>query len=93
MDLAELERVLRDRSVSDRKFIKILFKYLAEWESRDRRSKTDISSTTSVAFKRHSAKMDRLRNRVTKERPRVLEMMRKHVLKLHADCCGPGHKK
>lgn len=92
MTTKSLEKTAANKSISNKKFFKILLKYLHDWETRDQKSKIDISSINSPGFKKHEAEMDHLRKFVEKLRPKVMEMLRQYVLKQHEHCCGPKSK-
>ena len=88
-----LKKAVADTSISDKKFFKMLLKYLSDQEIKDQKSNKDISSINSPEFQKREAKTDRLRKLVEKMRPEIDEMMGQYVLKQHEYCCGPKSKK
>lgn len=93
MTVKSLENAMTDKSISDKKFFKILLKYLSDQERKYRNSREDISSVKSPAYQKIESETNRLRARMEKLRPAVMEMLRQYVLKQHEHCCGPKSKK
>jgi predicted transport protein len=93
MTLSDIEKAMSDKSISDKKFFKILLGYLDDQEAKDRKSKKDISSVGSPGFQKREAETNRLRKKVEKLRPTVMELMRQHVSKQHEHCYWPKNKR
>ena len=93
MTIRTVENAAADKSIPDKKFFKILLKYLNDQETKAQESKKDISSINSPYFKKMESEMNHLSKLVEKLRPAVMKMMQKHVLKQHEHCCGPKSKK
>lgn len=92
MTLRQLERALRDESISDKKFFKTLLRYFKEQDAKRRKSKMDVSSIHFWFFKKRRTASVGLRLLIRIYRPVVSEMVLEHVLGLHERCCGPKRK-
>lgn len=91
MTRRQLERALRDKSISDKEFFKMLLKYFEEQGAKMQESKsTSIHSRDFKKLQKTSADLSSL---IQALRPAVNEMVRKLVLKQHEYCCGPKSKK
>ena len=93
MTLQGLKKAATNKSISDKKFFKILLGYLNDQETRDRKSKKNLTSINSPDFIKWEAEMSTLRELLFKLRPAVMEMLRRDLIKEHKHCCGPKGKK
>lgn len=86
MTRRQLEKVLRDESISDQKFFKMLLAAFKEQDAKMRKSKKLVYSRY---FQKQRAGF---RSLVRVYRPVVSEMVLNHVFGLHERCCGPKRK-
>ena len=93
MTLQGLKKAAADKSISDKKLFKILLGYLADQETKNRKSKKNLTSIDSPDFIKWGEEMNTLRELLFELRPAVMEMLRRDLIKEHKHCCGPKGKK
>ncbi|MBI2121505.1 MAG: hypothetical protein HYT98_00130 [Candidatus Sungbacteria bacterium] len=93
MTLKSLEKALADKSISDKKFFKILLKYIHDQEIKASKVKKRLASINSPEFKKDEAETNRLGAQIENLRPDVMKMLQQYVLKQLKHRCGPKSKK
>ena len=89
MTFAELEIAAGNTSISDTMFFCMLLGYwrIQEVETRDSDSTCSIDSPE---FEQMETERQKMIGMIANKRPAVDEMLCKHIIKEHADCCGPN---
>lgn len=91
MQFREIQAAAENSSISDTMFFCMLIGHLRIQEVETQNSGLTVS-IDSPEFEQIGDATDIIRNIVRNKRPYAEEMLRRHIIKEHAPCCGPNAK-